>query len=79
MIIFPSPIFFHYSVFVAEGLSLFANTLVVYLALTETNKDLVEYRSILVVNCLVDYTCTFVNLFNQAVSLLENILIWAYF
>ncbi|KAI6198615.1 hypothetical protein M3Y96_00537900 [Aphelenchoides besseyi] len=55
----------HWCVYAAEGTSILLNTTVIYLALTETNKDLKEYKNLLVLNGIVDYTCTLIGIFNH--------------
>ncbi|KAI6217696.1 7TM GPCR, serpentine receptor class r (Str) family-containing protein [Aphelenchoides besseyi] len=52
-------------VYMAEGTSFILNTIVIYLALTETNKDIKEYKNLLVLNCIVDYVYTLIGLFNH--------------
>jgi hypothetical protein len=61
------------TLYTADFIALVANTLVIYLVTTETVKELRDYTNVLVLNCIVDYTCTFIALFNRPVSVLfEN-------
>ncbi|KAI6171832.1 hypothetical protein M3Y98_00905900 [Aphelenchoides besseyi] len=57
--------FFHWCIYVAEGTSLMLNTIVIYLASTETTKDLKEYKNLLILNGIVDYTCTLIGVWNH--------------
>ncbi|KAI6224165.1 hypothetical protein M3Y95_00854200 [Aphelenchoides besseyi] len=57
--------FFHWCIYVAEGTSLMLNTIVIYLASTETTKDLKEYKNLLILNGIVDYTCTLIGIWNH--------------
>lgn len=46
-------------------LLLATNTILVYLIMTEHKKDYRDYRRVLLLNCIVDYLCTFVGIFLQ--------------
>lgn len=51
------------TLYTADFIALFANTLVIYLVTTETVKELRDYTNVLVLNCIVDYSCTCIALF----------------
>ncbi|KAI6193578.1 Seven TM Receptor [Aphelenchoides besseyi] len=54
------------AIYTADILALIFNSLLLHLIYTETNNELREYKNVLILNCIIDYTCTALNLFNGA-------------
>ncbi|KAI6196019.1 hypothetical protein M3Y94_01059000 [Aphelenchoides besseyi] len=55
----------HNGIYFSEILALTTNTIVLHLSLTERNKDLKEYRNLLLMNIITDYCATMIGIFNQ--------------
>jgi hypothetical protein len=54
--------------YLGETVGLIANSLVFYYLLTEKQRELQQYRNILLLNCFVDYFCLGVQILNQPVG-----------
>ena len=64
----------HGSIYAAEVIALLTNTIVIALAATETQRELRDYRNLLIANALVDYASTFIGIFNGEVKVEKNLI-----
>lgn len=57
--------------YIGSGISIFANTLVLYFTLSEKSEVFANYKVLLYFNCVADYFCSFVQLICDPVSYLS--------
>jgi hypothetical protein len=56
------------SAYVGESVAFISNSFVFYYLMTEKQRELQEYRNLLLLNCFVDYFCLSIQVLNQPVG-----------